>query len=247
MFTCLGIMCSKHPVSKGYAWRITITDQLSLHSFSEQVSFSVARKRQAMKKRLKERTIPKMQTGFIPHSKELALVMREELLSIYGKPYGSSSQRLHLNNTKWTKWLSAASRGTKRITYTHILQMSKDIEHLSIAGPVCAEMVKKAKAGWFVDSIAKIEKKRALMVDCLVPCSNSFIGNCFVNHNSQGLTLDNVEIDLSRGFASGQAYVALSRMKSLEGLALTDAIDPNVVKADPDIVRFYDEARSERS
>lgn len=41
-------------------------------------------------------------------------------------------------------------------------------------------------------------------------------------HKAQGLTLDDVRVDLGRGaFASGQSYVALSRATSLEGLSLT--------------------------
>jgi ATP-dependent DNA helicase PIF1 len=40
-------------------------------------------------------------------------------------------------------------------------------------------------------------------------------------HKAQGLTLDHVYIDMGRGaFAHGQAYVALSRCRTLEGLAM---------------------------
>lgn len=41
-------------------------------------------------------------------------------------------------------------------------------------------------------------------------------------HKAQGLTLDDVRIDLGRGaFASGQTYVALSRARTLSGLSLS--------------------------
>lgn len=61
-------------------------------------------------------------------------------------------------------------------------------------------------------------------------------------HKAQGLTLDKVYIDLGRGtFAHGQAYVALSRCRSLEGLALARPLRPSDILFDPMAMGYRDQ------
>ena len=57
-------------------------------------------------------------------------------------------------------------------------------------------------------------------------------------HKSQGLTFDKAIIDVGQAFANGQVYVALSRLRSLEGLTLRTPINSSVISTDQQVVAF---------
>lgn len=57
-------------------------------------------------------------------------------------------------------------------------------------------------------------------------------------HKSQGLTFDHAIIDVGQAFAPGQVYVALSRLRSLDGLILRTRVQSEVIYSDPKVVGF---------
>jgi ATP-dependent DNA helicase PIF1 len=59
-------------------------------------------------------------------------------------------------------------------------------------------------------------------------------------HKSQGATMDSAEIDVGSGiFECGQTYVALSRVKSLDGLYLT-SFDAQRIRINKKVKDFYE-------
>lgn len=63
-------------------------------------------------------------------------------------------------------------------------------------------------------------------------------------HKSQGQTLDRAVLDFGRGaFADGQAYVAFSRIRTLDGLYLSRTLRPTDIRVDQRVVSFMRTAK----
>ena len=62
-------------------------------------------------------------------------------------------------------------------------------------------------------------------------------------HKAQGKTYQQIACDLSGCFADGQAYVALSRVSSYEGLNLLHRISNRDIKSNEEVQKFYNDAK----
>jgi ATP-dependent DNA helicase PIF1 len=65
-------------------------------------------------------------------------------------------------------------------------------------------------------------------------------------HKSQGQQFSSVAVDMGKIFETGQAYTALSRAESLEGLYLSN-FSPLKIKACPVALKFYEELELDES
>ena len=63
-------------------------------------------------------------------------------------------------------------------------------------------------------------------------------------HKSQGLTFDKAVIDAGESFAAGQVYVALSRLRSMEGLVLQSRIRASSIHTDDKVLAFSNRQHS---
>jgi ATP-dependent DNA helicase PIF1 len=86
--------------------------------------------------------------------------------------------------------------------------------------------------------IWELEEYEKKILKCIqIPLKLAY---AITQHKSQGMTLDYVELDLANVFDFGMAYVALSRVKTIEGLSIIN-IDFDKITANPKAVKYYED------
>jgi hypothetical protein len=91
------------------------------------------------------------------------------------------------------------------------------------------KIISPEKVSWVVEE----EGKRKAMIE-QYPLRLAW---AITVHKSQGMSLDAVEVDLSKSFERGMGYVALSRVRSLTGLRLV-GLNKNALEVREDIMIF---------
>ena len=118
------------------------------------------------------------------------------------------------------------------------IEMSENIPKSNLCTIPDTKIHEWVENGIFFDRVESIDERMCQMYDIGVPEDHTFIANGIVNHNCQGCSLDFAILDLGpKVFSPGMAYVALSRVRTLDGILIC-SLDPKSLVADPDSLEY---------
>jgi hypothetical protein len=102
-------------------------------------------------------------------------------------------------------------------------------------------IIELERASWFTRSV-NVDKTSGQFQDTEQGSFKQFpikLAWAVTIHKSQGMTFERAIIDATDSFAPGQVYVALSRLKTIEGLVLQNPINKEAIKCDKRVVEYY--------
>ena len=156
----------------------------------------------------------------------------------------SNTTEYHVYDRIWDDEESAAEDGHPKESIFPVVEFwSKEGEPLS---PTVCEPETWSVERWVPDSKpddtnSKKPRRKSWKVEVLATRTQMPLIPAWALsiHKAQGQTLEFVKVDLRHIFETGQAYVALSRVTTLDGLQVLN-FNPKKVTADPRVKEFYD-------
>lgn len=221
MLLNLGIISSLRFLNgerKTQAYRIQLGGYQA-HLFYTIIGFNDVSKQNKLETLYKDYSMNKIKSNIleVPNGRELINGLRKEIYLYHG-----NSKRCSHIRKPFSTFLSMVINKISKLRFYDLQYICDNVEDIEKYGE-CGKHIKYlCDNNLFFDKIESISKKKSQLYDLYVPHDHSFIGNGVVNHNSQGMTLDNVIATVTGSFETGQIYTLLSRVKSPEGLYVDD-------------------------